>query len=72
MFGSKKAKQDSLDKAVDMMRRKGEVTKTEVASELGCSLDAVDDYLDSLDKRGDLLCQKGRKISLLEHWFGKE
>jgi len=72
MFGNKKAKQESLDKAVDVMRQKGVVTQTELARELDCSLDAVEDYLASLEQRGDLLCQNGRKISLLEHWFGKK
>lgn len=72
MFGSKKGKQEALDKAVSVLRRKGEMTKTELSREIGCSLDAVDDYLVSLDDRGDLVCEKDRKISLLERWFGKK
>ena len=72
MFGSKKSKQEALDKAVIYIQQRGEVTQTELARELDVSLDAVEDYLVSLDARGDLLCQKGRKLSLFEGWFGNK
>jgi Mn-dependent DtxR family transcriptional regulator len=71
MFGSKKAKEDALDKAVKVIRQKGEVTQTELARELKCSVDAIEDYLASLHERGELLCQKGQKISLMERWSKK-
>ena len=72
MFGSKKGKQDALDKAIQVIRQRGEVTQTELAAELRCSVDAVEDYLASLHERGDLLCQKGQKISLMERWLGEK
>ena len=70
MFGSKKGKQDALDKAVNFMEAHGEVTQTELARELNVSPDAMEDYLASLEARGDLLCQKGRKLSLFKRRFG--
>jgi Mn-dependent DtxR family transcriptional regulator len=72
MFGNKKRKQAKLDAIVALLRSKGEATQAELSVLLQVSPDAIEDYLSTLHEQNVKLCQKGRKISLLEHWYGNE
>ena len=72
MFGSKNAKEERLKRWAPLLCERGEMTPGDIAREFGVSLDAIADDLVSLHERGVLICQKGRKLSLLEHWPERE
>lgn len=72
MFGSKQAKKDNLVRIVRELKVQGEMTTGELARALNISQDAVEDYLVSLEDHHVKLCQKGRKISLLESWIDRK
>ncbi len=72
MFGNKQRKKDNLVRLVDVLREHREMTTGELAKALNVSQDAIQDYLISLDDHKVQLCQKGRKISLLESWSGRK
>lgn len=72
MFGSKNAKEERLKRWVPLLRQHGEMTPGDIARALKVSLDAIEDDLVTLHGRGLLICQKGRKLSLLEHWSRQE
>ena len=71
MFGSKKAKQERLAKEIEVLRSRGEVSRSQLARELQVSLDTIEDDLVTLHQRDALLCEHKGKLSLLDHWFGK-
>lgn len=70
MFGSKKIKQDRLNKLV-MTLGDREMGATELARVLGVSRHAILDDVDVLDKRGVKLCERNGKFSLMSKWFGR-
>ncbi len=70
MFGSKKVKQDRLNKLV-MTLGDREMGATELARVLGVSRHAILDDVDVLDKRGVKLCERNGKFSLMSKWFGR-
>lgn len=72
MFGNKQTKEENLARLVQALRNRREMTTGEMAKALNVSQDAIEDYLVSLDDHDVKLCQKGRKISLLETWLGKK
>lgn len=71
MFGSKQAKQERLSRELDLMRQRGEVTRSQLARELNVSFDAIEDDLATLHEHSALLCERKGKLSLFERWFGK-
>jgi DeoR/GlpR family transcriptional regulator of sugar metabolism len=71
MFGSKKIKQERLAREIEVLRSRGEVSRTQLARELQVSLDTIEDDLMTLHQRATLLCERKGKFSLLGHWFRK-
>ena len=69
MFGDKKEKQTRLQREVQVIRQRGEVTQIELAREMGVSVDAIADDLTTLSEQRVPLCQKGQKISHAEYWY---
>ena len=72
MFGNKKDKKARLETIVRLVNEKQEVTQRDLARSLGVSDDTISDDLVTLESKGVLLCQRGRKISLLTRWFGNK
>ena len=72
MFGTKQGKQERTVKLLTLLRERGEMTSGQLAQALNVSADAIEDDLLTLHDDNVPVCQKGRKLSLLEHWFGKK
>jgi DeoR/GlpR family transcriptional regulator of sugar metabolism len=71
MFGSKSEKVMRLQHWVKLLRHHGEMTPGDMARALNVSMDAIADDLVTLHELGVLICQRGKKLSLLEHWSGE-
>jgi len=70
MFGSKKGKEERLQKIERIIKDRREVTQRDLARSLGVSDDTISDDLVALESKGVLLCQKGHRLSLLDRWRG--
>lgn len=68
MFGSKKEKQQRLDKLQKSLAGR-EVSTTQLARELGVSRHTIMDDVAALEKKGVKLCERGGKLSLFDKWF---
>jgi DeoR/GlpR family transcriptional regulator of sugar metabolism len=72
MFGNKSDKQARLERAVTVIRERGEISQADLARELGTRRDLIHRDLAMLHDQGVLLCEDERgRLSLLERWFGK-
>jgi DeoR/GlpR family transcriptional regulator of sugar metabolism len=69
MFGSKKEKQERLQRMIGIIQAQGEVSHTELARTLHVSRQTVVEDLASLHDQRMLLCERHGKVSLLERWF---
>lgn len=74
MFGSKKGKQQRLERMVHLLQgRPAGVSPSEIAQQLGVPRSTVHRDLVALEKRGVLLAEDPRgRVSLFEWLFGKD
>jgi DNA-binding IclR family transcriptional regulator len=74
MFGSKKGKQERLDRLVDLLQgHPGGLSQSEMARQLRVPRSTVHRDLVALEKRGVLLAEDPRgRISLFRWLFGKD
>jgi DNA-binding IclR family transcriptional regulator len=72
MFGSKRGKQDRLDKIVGLLERNpGGLSQSEIARRVRAERSTVHRDLAALEKRGVLLAEDDRgRVSLFRRLFG--